>query len=153
MQKEKDVKEQQLDMGFKDPVSNKFKKLKHRIEMFFIRLKTNSLLKSVPLWIFSSLTISLLFVQYYYYHNYLSVLPREIPLFVIMEDLEFRLVQNHYLLPVFILSVILTTVSLIIAIKTHYRLRPLSIMILGNMFVSIFLITIAYIKIFGIYIF
>jgi hypothetical protein len=153
MQKEKEIEEQQLDMGFKEPLSNKLRKIKYKIEMFFMRLKTNSLLKSPPLWIFSSLTASLLFVQYYYYHNYFTILPREIPLFVIRENLEFRLVQNHYLLPVLIFSLVLTIVSLIIAIKIYYRFRPLSILILGNMFVSIFLITIAFIRIFGIYIF
>lgn len=153
MEKSKEAKEQQLDMGFKEPFSNKIKKDKYKIDLFFVRLRTNSLLKNPAIWILSFLTISFLLIQKHYYDNYFNQLPKDIPLFKIKESLEFRLVDSNYLLPILLISILLTIVSLILTLRTYYKFKILSIMILGNLFLSIFLITVAYIRIFGIYIF
>ncbi len=153
MKNYKQTEEEQMNLGLKEPFSNRLRYKKQKIEIFFIKLRTNSLLKSTPMWFFSFLTISLILVQKNYYDNYFHTLSKEIPLFQISQNLEHRLAENDYLLTILVISGILGIMSFLFALKKYYQFKNLSIMTMGNVFVSILLITIAYIKIFGIYIF
>jgi hypothetical protein len=145
--------EQQLDMGFKEPIGNKVQNYKYKTELFFTKLRANSLAKSPFIWISLILTISMIFIQFYYYRNFIERLPKEIPLFLISQNLDLRLASSNYLFWIIILSIALTVFSAIIAIKKYYQFKFISMLIMTNLFIAIFLITISYIKIFGVYIF
>ncbi len=145
--------EQQLDMGFKEPIGNKVQNFKYKTEIFFAKLRANSLAKSPFIWISLILTISMIFIQFYYYRNFIERLPKEIPLFLISQNLDLRLASSNYLFWIIILSIALTVFSAIIAIKKYYQFKFISMLIMTNLFIAIFLITISYIKIFGVYIF
>ncbi|GEM_PF-3579253 len=145
--------EEQLDLGFKEPFSNKLRDKKYRAKLFFVKLRTNSLLKNPAMWIFTLLSVSMLLIQHHYYTNYLDKLPSKIPLFDTPENLELRLVDSEYLFTVFLFCVFLFIISFALSIRMFPKFRSLSIMILGNLFIGIFLITVAYVKIFGVYVF
>ncbi len=144
--------EQQYDLGFKEPIGNKIKDRKWKVELFFLKIRTNTLLKNPFVWILSFLTITLILIQKYYYDNFFSKIPKEIPLFQIKDNLEHRLVDSNILQIIMIVSALLTVVSIFLAIKTYYKFKILSFMILGNIFLSILIITIEYIRVFSIYI-
>lgn len=151
MEENKEV--QQLDMGLKEPVSNKFKNFKYKVELFFIKLRTNSLFTTPFLWISASIVVSLILVQAYYYVNFFEKLPNEIPLFSITRNPELSLVNRDSLLWILILSIFLTVFSFTVALKMYYKFKVISIFIMTNIVICIFFLTISYIKIFGIYIF
>ncbi len=144
---------EQLEMGLQEPFSNRFKNFKYKVEIFFVKMRTNSLLTSPFLWINFVATISLLLVQSYYYTNFFDKLPKEIPLFTIAKTSELRLVEKDFLLLILIFSIFLTIVSVFLTLKTFYRSKFVSIFIMTNLLLTVLFITLSYIKIFGIYIF
>ena len=144
---------EQLNMGLQEPFFNRFKNFKYKFELFFVKLRTNSLFTAPFLWITSVLTASFILVQYHYYTSFIDKLPKEIPLFSIAKISELKLVNKEYMLIIFILSVILAIISLFISLKIFYRSKFMSIFIMTNLVLAMLLITISYIKIFGVYIF
>lgn len=144
---------EQLDMGLQEPLSNRLKNFKYKIELFFIKLRTNSLFTAPFLWISFVLTTSFILIQHYYYINFLERLPKEIPLFSISKIPSLKLVSKEYMLFVLILSIILALISLFISLKIFYRSKFMSIFIMTNLVLAMLLITITYIKIFSVYIF
>jgi hypothetical protein len=144
---------EQLDMGLQEPISNRFKNLKYRTELFFIKVRTHSLFTAPFIWFSLIITTSLILVQHYYYANFIDKLPKEISLFSISSNPELKLVGKEFLLLILILSVVLTFFSVIISLKTFYKAKFIAILIMTNLVLSVFLITVSYIKIFGIYIF
>ena len=151
MEKKNEV--EQLDMGLKEPFSNRFKNLKYKIELFFIKVRTNSLFTSPFLWITLILTTSFLLIQTHYYLNFFENLPKEIPMFLIAKNPEARLVGKEFLLGVIIISAFLTAVSLLISFKIFYKSKIAAAFIMTNLVLGVLLATISYIKIFGLYIF
>ncbi len=151
MEKKNEV--EQLDMGLKEPVSNRLKNFKYRIELFFIGLRTNSLFTTPFLWISVALATSLILIQNYYYTNFIDRLPKEIPLLMIAKNPQLRLLDKEALLLVLIFSIFLTIISLFISIKTYYKFKFISMLIMINLVLGLILLTVSYIKIFSIYIF
>jgi hypothetical protein len=144
---------EQLDMGLKEPISNRFKNFKYKVEIFFIGLRTNSLFTAPFLWISCALVASFILIQNYYYVNFIDKLPKEVPLFLIAKSPELRLVDKDFLLWILIISVALTIISLLIAVKTYYKFKFISVFTMTNLVLGLLLLTISYIKIFSIYIF
>ena len=151
MEKKQEV--EQLDMGLKEPKSNRFRHLKYRIEIFFTRLRTNSLFTAPFLWISCAFAFSFILVQNYYYTSYIGQLPREIPLFAIAKTPELRLADREILLFIIIFSIFLTLISFLISTKMYYKFRLVSLFIMVNLTFTLLLITISYIRIFSAYIF
>ncbi len=150
---EKKEQTEQLDMGLKEPFSNRLAGFKYNLEVFFVGLRTNSLFSSPFLWVYSALSVSLISIQAYYYFNFIDQLPREIPLFLFVQNPEFALADKNSLFLILLAGAIFTVISVIIAIKTFYKFKLISILIMMNLVVGLFLLTMSYIKIFGIYIF
>ena len=140
-------------MGLKEPTLNRFRKWKYKIELFFTSLRANSLFTAPFLWISSTLAVTFVLVQNYYYVNFIDQLPKEVPLFTIAKSPELRLVEKDFLLWVLIISVFLTIASFFIATKTYYKFKFISIFTMTNLVLGLLLITLSYIKIFSSYIF
>jgi hypothetical protein len=151
MEKKNEI--EQLDMGLKEPFSNRFKNFKYKIELFFLKFRTNSLFTSPFVWITLILTTSFLFIQFHYYLNFIGNLPKEIPMFLIAKNPEAKLVEKEFLIAVIIISVLLTVISLLISYKIFYKSKIAAAFIMTNLVLGVFLATISYIKIFGLYIF
>ncbi len=150
---EKQKQAEQLDMGLKEPVFNRFRGWKYRVELFFAGMRANSLFTAPFLWISCSLVISFILVQNYYYVNFIDQLPKEVPLFAIAKSPELRLVNKDLLLWIIIFSIILTIISVFISARTYYRFKFISIFTMTNLVLGLLLLTISYIKIFSTYIF
>ena len=144
---------EQLDMGLREPFSNKYKNLKYKVELFFVGLRTNSLFTAPFLWITTILSVSFVLIQNYYYNNFIERLPKEVPLFTIARSPELKLVNKDFLLWILVISIVLTAVSVFIAIKSYYKFKLISVFIMTNLVLGLLLLTISYIKIFSIYIF
>ncbi len=149
----KKEQEEQLNMGLQEPISNKFKSLKYRIELFFVKIRTHSLFTAPFLWISLIFTLSLISTQYHYYINFVDKLPREIPLFLLANNPELRLVEKEALFFILIISLILTIISVAITLKIFYKSKFIAILTMVNLALSVSLLTFAYIKIIGMYIF
>lgn len=143
----------QLDMGLKEPASNKLMSLKYKTRLFFAALRTNSLFTAPFIWITCTLGISFILIQNHYYTNFFDKLPKEIPVFQLARDPGLRLVDKDFLFWILIFSIILFLISTFITIKMYYRFKFISILTMTNLVLGLLLITMSYIKIFSIYIF
>ncbi len=150
---EKKNETEQLDMGLKEPVSNKLRGFKYRVEFFFVKLRTNSLFTAPFLWISFALASSFTLIQYYYYANFIDKLPKQVPLFLIAKNPDSRLVDKDLLLWYLVLSAFIAIISLLISIKIYYKFKFMAIFITTNLILGLLLLTISYIKIFSLYIF
>lgn len=151
MSKKKET--EQLNMELKEPFSNRLVGLKYSFELFFVGLRTNSLFSAPFLWIYCALSISFISVQAYYYFNFIDQLPREIPLFLVASTPELAIADKNALFFILLACVFFTVVSVFVAIRTFYKFKPISILVMMNLVIGLFLLTVSYIKIFGIYIF
>ena len=151
MEKKNEV--EQLDMGLKEPASNKFKHFKYKTELFFTKLRTSSVFTAPFMWISCAFAVALIFTQYYYYKNFFEFLPKEIPLFLTAKTPDLKLVEKEILLVFLVLSIIVALFSVVLAVKNYYRFRIISMFVMTNLVLGILLLTISIIKIFGIYIF
>lgn len=150
--KKEPEQEQQLDLGLQEPFSNKLVSTRYRIELFFVKLRANSILRNPLVWIIPILTLTLILIQYYYFHNYYSQLPNEIPIFNITNNLDYKIANKEVLIWIMGISLFLSIASIIAASRKFYQSRQITIITIINLLVAIFLITFAYIKIFSIYI-
>lgn len=144
---------EQLDMGLKEPFGNRFKNFRYNLELFFAKLRTHSLFTAPFLWISLAIVCSLISVQIYYYLNFFENLPKEVPVFLIARDANLRLLEKDFLLWFIILSILFTLISLIVSVKVFYRFKFIAMFVMTNLTIAVSFLTIAFIKIFGIYIF
>ncbi len=144
---------EQLNMGLKEPFANRLAGVKYNLEVFFVGLRTNSLFSAPFLWVSCALSISFISIQAYYYFGFIDNLPREIPLFLLAHSPEFAIADKNSLFLLLLACILFFVISVIIAVKTFYKFKFVSILIMMNLVISLFLLTISYIKIFGIYIF
>ena len=108
-----DRKEQQLDLGIKEPFKNRFFKIKNKISLAILKFEVKKFLKDPLLW--ASLVICLILIshQIYTIANSFDTLPKYLPIFRHFISIPRKLVEKEYIVIFPIISFISLLLSLI----------------------------------------
>jgi hypothetical protein len=147
----KPIKQKQLGLGLKQPVTNTFAKAKGNIRKNLRILEIKRFIRSPYSWIFISLSISLIGIQAFYLLTNLDKLPDVLPIYFNTFDLDLRLGNQIELLIFPILSVIIVIATTLTGYQLYNSHRELITFGLLNMMMSVAVLTFVLLEIFAVY--
>lgn len=123
-------KVEQLDLGFKEPLQNKFWGFKSSLAKRLRFVETIRYIRSPAVLILIGISISLNYLLFDYISTGISELPKQVPFLLNYINLDMRLVNREDLELVWIVSGILTFVSIFTTAKIYNRKQYMSYFIL-----------------------
>lgn len=89
---------EQLDLGIKEPLKNKFFKIKGRIDLAILRFEVRKFLKDPLVWASLVISIILIVQQIYLISTHYSALPVYIPVYRYFISIPRKLVERDYII-------------------------------------------------------
>jgi hypothetical protein len=129
MKKEKEVQQdeiKQLDLGIKEPLKNKFFKIKGEIDLAILQFEVRKFLKDPLVWASIIISIVLITQQIYLISNNYTSLPVYIPVYRYFISIPRKLVEREYIIIFPIISIIASILSLIFTSRYYNSERLLT---------------------------
>ena len=123
--KEKD-KDQQLDLGIKEPFKNRFFKIKNKISLAILRFEVRKFLKDPLVWACIVISLMLIGHQIYVILIHFDRLPVYLPIFRQFISVPRKLVEKEYIIVFPIISSFAFTLSLLFTSRYYNSERILT---------------------------
>lgn len=120
----------QLDFGIKDPLKNKFFKIKSKTNILLLQFEVKKFLKDAFFWFVGIFNIAMLLQQGLWLYNNIHKFPTLTPILNYNLASENRLVDKHFLYIFPVISLISIIIGIIITMKYYNKEKLLTRFIL-----------------------
>ncbi len=130
--KKKIPKEEQLDLDIKEPLKNKFFKVKGRVDLAILQFEIKKFLKDPLLW--AMIIIGMIFIaqQILLIYKDIDTLPKYLPVFKYFLSAEDKLALKEYIYIYPLISIVVFLVSLISTSKNYNRERNFTKLLMAS---------------------
>lgn len=130
--KKKIPKEEQLDLDIKEPLKNKFFKVKGRVDLAILQFEIKKFLKDPLLW--AMIIIGMIFIaqQILLIYKDIDTLPKYLPVFKYFLSAQDKLALKEYIYIYPLISIVVFLVSLISTSKNYNRERNFTKLLMAS---------------------